>query len=77
MKLSPKSICSEFVNSDDEYVITYLMGAINLVYGTPKKKRSKGIAFKNTKLVREVANNLLKAADTIDIFNAKKDKANE
>jgi len=66
MKLSPKSITAEYINSDEDYLVTKLMGSINLVYGTPRKKNCKSVAFKNTEMVREVANHLLRVADILD-----------
>jgi len=62
----PKEINAEYINSKEDYLITKLMGSLTLAYGTPTKKKWKAIAFKNTDMVREVANGLLALADSLD-----------
>jgi len=66
MKLNPKTVSAEFVNGEDDYTILYLMGSITLTYGTKGKKNSKGVAFKDTNIVRNVAKNLITMADLLD-----------
>lgn len=66
MKLKPKNVNAEFINYSDDYTVIRLLGSPTLVYGTSRKKTCKGIAFKDTNVMREVAKNMIFVADLID-----------
>jgi hypothetical protein len=68
MKLTPKSVNAKFINSDEDYTIKVIMGSLTLVYGDGKarQKNCKGVAFKDTNMLRDVAKNLLAMADLVD-----------
>jgi hypothetical protein len=69
MKLDVKGIKAEYVNSSMDYTIYKAMGSPVLVYGdgqSKSKKMRKAVAFKDTNVMREVANNMLKLADFLD-----------
>jgi len=66
MKLQPENVKAEYINGPEDYTVIYLMKSPTLVYGTPRKKNCKGVAFKNTNMMREVANAMLLVAEIID-----------
>lgn len=66
MKLQPNSVKAEYINRTEDYTVIHLMGSPVLVYGTPKKKICKGVAFKDVAMMREVATMMLLAAEAMD-----------
>ena len=81
MKFKPNGVNAQYINSEADYTLLKLMGNPVLVYGDGFKKKqpkmSKGVAFKDTKMVREVASNLIKYADALDTIEAMEAKAKE
>lgn len=74
MKLNPQDVTAVFINDDEEYTVKYLMGAVTLIHGDKGKKKAKGVAFGDTNMAREVANNIIKFANFVDEYEAKKKK---
>ena len=57
---------AEFINYEEDFDVVKILGSLTLIYGTPRKKKWKGIAFKDTDTARKVANAVIAAADRID-----------
>lgn len=66
MDLKPTNVKAEYINGDEDFTVKKIWGSLTLVYGTPRKKNCKGIAFKDTDMVRRVANKLIAIADYQD-----------
>ena len=68
MKLKPKEVSADFINRDEDYTIIKIWGSPTLVYGDgdSKKKSYRGVAFKDTDMMREVAKNMVVIADMLD-----------
>ena len=81
MKFKPNGVKAQYINSDADYTLLKLMGNPLLVFGDGLRKKqpkmSNGVAFKNTNMVREVAENLIKYADALDTIEAMEAKAKE
>ena len=65
MKLKPKSISTDFINGGKDYAIIKCGGQITLVCGE-SGKGCRGMTFKDTAMLREVAGDLLVAALLMD-----------
>lgn len=61
-----KSINAEYINDDKDFDIISLMGSPTLIYGTERKKKWKGVAFKDTDTARKIANAIIGVADKLD-----------
>jgi hypothetical protein len=68
VKLNPKGVIAEFINSEEDYTIKVIMGAPTFIYGDSKskKKNCKGVAFTDTQMMRRVAADLIIAATIIE-----------
>lgn len=71
MELKPKNVDAKYINSDQDYTVMKILGRLTLVYGSSRTKNCKGIAFKNTDMVREVCSSLIDMANLIDITKEK------
>lgn len=67
MKLNPKSIKAEFINSTEDYTLKKILNSPALVYdGTRRAKTCKAVAFKDAAMLREVACKMIIFADILD-----------
>ena len=71
-KYQPESVDAWFIDTDEEWCVIKLMGAWTLCYTQLDKRNMKpkpkalGVAFANTRVMRRVAEHLVRMADLQD-----------